>query len=417
MEEERIIEEIVKKKEKKKRKSIKEIFKGFTLVELLAVIVILAIIMIIAIPSVLSTMESAKRSTFGEYVTKVYNLANDKYLSDEMLLGSPEYVRYDITKDLGLSATGSFKGYAVILKRDGKTEVYIGMTDGEYYTATQLGDDESTIVPYINYTLAGEPKYTNELTKYDGKTNYFVRGTYNSKTVEDIQNEEYNLPEASNSSSLTPIEEVLTPEAQFQKDTKDFFNAAVKMYKDNTPGLIQTNVIESEWNTTTTALAIIPYSAIYPGKTNKGYVFLNKVYTKAKVPVEEGYVSELTQYLQLVAYKDDNYHTIFAPTSTNNGLSATTPFNMAASLKDFTYHTPALISSVKATDMDSLFAKLPSELKIAEIDSVNNTANDFINSNTFFISNSVNDGLTDTDYTVEALMSKYMPLINSLTDY
>ena len=54
--------------------------KGFTLVELLAVIVILAIIMIIAIPSVLNTLEIARKKTFIEYVTKVYETGLNKYL-------------------------------------------------------------------------------------------------------------------------------------------------------------------------------------------------------------------------------------------------------------------------------------------------------------------------------------------------
>ena len=71
-------------KNKKKKKNIKKIIKGFTLVELLAVIVILAIIMIIYIPAVLNTMTSARKKTFGEYVTKVYDAAQKKYMSDEM---------------------------------------------------------------------------------------------------------------------------------------------------------------------------------------------------------------------------------------------------------------------------------------------------------------------------------------------
>ena len=411
MEEEKIIEEIVKKKEKKKKRSIKEIFKGFTLVELLAVIVILAIIMIIAIPSVLSTMDSAKRSTFGEYVTKVYNLANDKYLSDEMLLGSPEYVRYDITKDLGLSATGSFKGYAVIVKRDGKTEVYIGMTDGEYYTATQLGDDESTIVPYINYTLAGEPKYTNELTKYDGKTNYFVRGTYNSKTVEDVQNEEYNLPEASNSSSLTPIEEVLSPEAAFLKTYKDFYTKAIEI-QNSGDAHTNTNVSDDGWTKSTIKQTVVNYNELYPSKTNvKGFVILLNIHNDFYGETNPNYLNKMTFVYQFVVLKDENYHTVVRITSPSQGVTVLFPMTIGALYDNYKYYQPQLITSLKDSNVEEVQSQITGDVRLTGYDYVIPLIDNFLSNNTFFISNSYNDGLTDYDFTEDALVNKYEPII------
>ena len=213
--------------------------RGFTLVELLAVIVILSIIMIIAIPSVLSTMETAKRRSFGEYVTKVYNVANKKYLAATMVDGEPKFVRYNIETDLDLNTTGSFKGFVLIDNTGADTQIYIGMSDTEYYTATKLGDDESTIVPYINYTQSGEPVFTDTLTKYDGTTNYFVRGTYNGKTVDDVKEEEFNLPDTSGeaegveaSHNFTPIADTNDPEATFLNGYRTFYNKALALYNN-----------------------------------------------------------------------------------------------------------------------------------------------------------------------------------------
>ena len=102
--------------------------KGFTLVELLAVIVILSIIMIIAIPSVLSTMTTARKKSFVEYVTKVYMAAENKYMAAQTLgdsdlgssiLGAIDadiYYIYNIKTDLGLENVGDYVGYVAVLK-------------------------------------------------------------------------------------------------------------------------------------------------------------------------------------------------------------------------------------------------------------------------------------------------------------
>lgn len=89
---------------------------GFTLVELLAVIVVLAIIMIIAIPSVLDVMNSARKSSFVLYVDKVVTAVQTQYMYDAnggSIAGAGYYV-YDITQDLNLTSTGSYKGYVVV---------------------------------------------------------------------------------------------------------------------------------------------------------------------------------------------------------------------------------------------------------------------------------------------------------------
>ena len=100
---------------------------GFTLVELLAVIVILAIIMLIAIPAVLSTLESARKKTFIEYVDKSAGLAQ-KQITEDQLNGNmaSACIIYNIKTDLGLSNTGDFNGWVLI---DSNTnDIYITLS-------------------------------------------------------------------------------------------------------------------------------------------------------------------------------------------------------------------------------------------------------------------------------------------------
>lgn len=109
----------MKKKKSKKKFNLRKILKGFTLVELLAVIVILAVIMIIAIPAVLSTMTTAKQKSFVEFVQKVSNRTQEQYFNDTQfgklsLQSGNNIIIYDITKDLGITSTGNFKGVALI---------------------------------------------------------------------------------------------------------------------------------------------------------------------------------------------------------------------------------------------------------------------------------------------------------------
>ena len=89
---------------------------GFTLVELLAVIVVLAIIMILAIPSVLETMNTARKNSFVLYIDKVVTAVQTQYTYDAnggAIAGAGYYV-YDITTDLNLTSTGSYRGYVLV---------------------------------------------------------------------------------------------------------------------------------------------------------------------------------------------------------------------------------------------------------------------------------------------------------------
>jgi len=113
--------------------------KGFTLVELLAVIVILAIIMIIAIPAVLNTMQTARKKSFMEYVQKVYNTVQSKWLERSMMGESIDegiYV-YNIKTDLDLPTTGSYGGYVLVNTHyddNGINEdYYLYIWDDEYF--------------------------------------------------------------------------------------------------------------------------------------------------------------------------------------------------------------------------------------------------------------------------------------------
>ena len=114
---------------------------GFTLVELLAVIVILAIIMIIAIPAVLDTMSTARKKSLLEYALKVANKGEEKYLQDtgfgNLVTSGRSYVVYDITKDLGLSSTGNFKGITIIGNNSNVIFRYVAIYDDTYLLFNQ----------------------------------------------------------------------------------------------------------------------------------------------------------------------------------------------------------------------------------------------------------------------------------------
>ena len=119
-------------KKKKRKNSFKKIFKGFTLVELLAVIVILAIIMLIAIPAVLNTLESARRKTCMEYIDKVSSLSQ-KQLAEDQMLGnktSGECIVYNVKNGLGLNNTGNYEGWVLI--NPSKNDIYVTLYDDNY---------------------------------------------------------------------------------------------------------------------------------------------------------------------------------------------------------------------------------------------------------------------------------------------
>lgn len=114
--------------------------KGFTLVELLAVIVVLAIIMVLTVPSVLSSMNSARQSSFLLYAGKMIEAAQSKYQS-ESLLTTPSTC-YDLTT---LSGNGStqYKGIITVEMVDGNPVFKIRMYDNNY----QIGFKAKTTDP------------------------------------------------------------------------------------------------------------------------------------------------------------------------------------------------------------------------------------------------------------------------------
>jgi len=296
--------------------------KGFTLVELLAVIVILAIIMIIAIPAVLNTLESARRKTFGEYITKVYDVATKKYLSDELLGNSSDYVRYDITKDLDLNNTGDYKGYVVITKNTDSMNVYIGISDKNYHTATKLGDDDSSIVNYINYTFGGEPIFVSPLEKYNGSSNSFTNGEIT----------DFNLPSKENKNELKPIYSPTSSEAaelikqtNFERECKDFIKAAYNDYKSK--GL---------------SSATYKYSDLF-GE--------NDLKTGAiSIDINEGIVIGNIQYM------NEDYHTFnkYSYFDESNREEATTIYNSFIIENDDVYFKTNYVTKVEAIDYDQL---------------------------------------------------------------
>jgi len=160
------VSEFMKKscKKKKRKNSLKKIFKGFTLVELLAVIVILAIIMIIAIPAVLDTMESARRKTFAEYVDKVSTLSQ-KQLAEDQMLGNKslgECIVYNVKTGLELNNTGNYEGWVLI--NPSKNDIYVTLYDDNYViVGYHYSDSSLKIDDYIQKkTSDNESKLTVE---------------------------------------------------------------------------------------------------------------------------------------------------------------------------------------------------------------------------------------------------------------
>ena len=151
-------------KKKKRKNSLKKIFKGFTLVELLAVIVILAIIMIIAIPAVLNTMEKARRKSFAEYVDKVSTLSQ-KQLAEDQMLGNKSFgecIVYNVKTGLDLNNTGNYEGWVLI--NPAKNDIYVTLYDDNYViVGYHYSDSSLKIDDYIQKkTSENESKLTVE---------------------------------------------------------------------------------------------------------------------------------------------------------------------------------------------------------------------------------------------------------------
>ncbi len=159
--------------------------KGFTLVELLAVIVILAIIMLIAIPAVLNTLDAARKKAFMEYIDKVALATQNRYM--EASLNNESFssnVVYDVTKDLGLSDVGDFKGYSLI--NIGLNDLYITLYNDNFavYGLHYGTIDESLIKKEGVYT--DEDLSMQSLVKASGvgDYSYYENGVINNDNVE-----------------------------------------------------------------------------------------------------------------------------------------------------------------------------------------------------------------------------------------
>ena len=153
-------------------KKTKRINKGFTLVELLAVIVILAIIMIIAIPAVLNTMQTAQRKTFGEFIQKVYNVGERKFIEDtsfnNIKVYSEGYYVYSIQDDLGMNNTGDYKGIFYVFQDAESTNYKIALYNKDLAFFERVYDSTSNINmdELINndiYTIDELNKHYNDL--------------------------------------------------------------------------------------------------------------------------------------------------------------------------------------------------------------------------------------------------------------
>ena len=136
--------------------------KGFTLVELLAIIVILGILLTLGIPQVLNAINVSKKKSFLEYIDKVAVTAQTVYqekIESNDDLESKSTI-FDITKDLGLSNTGSFKGY-VLVTYDGDTYVTLyndtyAIANYKYNSDTNKEEDLKTISEVNTSTLTTE---------------------------------------------------------------------------------------------------------------------------------------------------------------------------------------------------------------------------------------------------------------------
>ncbi len=272
--------------------------KGFTLVELLAVIVILAIIMIISIPSVLNTMNSARQKTFGQYVTKIYSKAIEKKLQNDFLGISKD--KYDITTDLDLSNTGDYKGYVLFVdKGTEEDDVYIALTNGEYITATQYGNNVTDVVNYINYTAGGEPEFASSLSKFNGE-NKFIRAT--STDVE------ISIPDSQDSPNFIELKKHPSESDDFNTKLKVFYN---KSYEEFRKSIINDTVTKKYYTCDENHDHGFVYRGVYEYKAITGDTDPNSngfiIFIDSRIKDDFGNPFPLNQ--ALVLFRDTNYHT------------------------------------------------------------------------------------------------------------
>lgn len=128
--------------------------KGFTLVELLAVIVVLAFVMVLAAPSVLSSMNSARQSSFMLYAEKMLNSAQSRYQADQLVNLMPDTYCYNISK-LSDSKNAQYAGFVKVTNGSKQTAEYtIQMFDKTY----SIGMIDETATSYPAEQKIGDNK-------------------------------------------------------------------------------------------------------------------------------------------------------------------------------------------------------------------------------------------------------------------
>lgn len=114
--------------------------KGFTLVELLAVIVVLAFVMVLAAPSVLSSMNSARQSSFMLYAEKMLNSAQSKYQADQLIKLMPDTYCYNIS-ELSDTKTSQYSGFVMVQNGSKQNATYTIQMFDKTYTIGMVDDD------------------------------------------------------------------------------------------------------------------------------------------------------------------------------------------------------------------------------------------------------------------------------------
>ena len=168
---------------------------GFTLVELLAVIVILAIIMIIAIPAVLNTMQTASLKTFEEFTLKSINETEKKILSDSLLDkdNSSRCEIYSIKNDLGLSNTGSFDGYVLVRKNNGKFEYVISLKNDRYMLLPYNYSNKTNYKGYLKELSESIETYNSSQDELLSSSNLCSYGCTSCKINDEVIESECDL--------------------------------------------------------------------------------------------------------------------------------------------------------------------------------------------------------------------------------
>ena len=212
-------------KKKKRKNSLKKIFRGFTLVELLAVIVILAIIMIIAIPAVLNTMETARRKSFAEYVDKVSTLSQ-KQLAEDQMLGNKSFgecIVYNVKTGLDLNNTGNYEGWVLI--NPAKNDIYVTLYDDNYViVGYHYSDSSLKMEDYIQKkTSDNESKLTvEELCKSSSCTTCNIDDTIIDKA--DLESGLFVFTTTNNIKIGSPMPEGINVRNTIDDAMKDWLN-------------------------------------------------------------------------------------------------------------------------------------------------------------------------------------------------